>query len=443
MGSNDQFHPALPQAPMSSGLRKARIREKLFRTKVPPVRVGRFILVERLGAGAMGEIYVALDEQLDRRVALKLVRHGSVLEDDELLLREAQALAQVSHPNVVHVYETGTHEGRAFIAMELVHGQTLTAWLKEAARMPRRRRQREILRHFVAAGRGLEAIHAAGVTHRDFKPDNVLVGHDGGVRVVDFGLAGVVDRALGAPSGTGNGSGADAVTGDLEHGETVRMASDPSPIGNGSPSETSPERARELENRPAPPEPPKLSASILPIKPGTVLGTLPYMAPEQMRGLNADHGSDQFSFCVALYQALTGEFTFSGKRIPELLESIEAGTLGLEHSAGVGARVRKALRRGLSVDPSKRFASMGELLAAIEPGIRRTGGWIASAVLLLVLTTVDAVLTTPSKQRARPWLEIEHRTLVDVDWLAVAVMGAKVRVEHLERDRKQEWPIRP
>src|SRR5215510_10001547 len=133
MRLNDPDFPTLLEAsisPMSSSIHKARVRAALF-SKLEPVRVGRFILLERLGAGAMGEIYAAYDEQLDRRVALKLCRHGSELtgKADELLLREAKVLAQVSHPNVVQIYEAGTHETRLFIAMELIRGQTLTRWL--------------------------------------------------------------------------------------------------------------------------------------------------------------------------------------------------------------------------------------------------------------------------------------------------------------------------
>lgn len=382
MGLNDPSFPVSSQAPMSSSLRKARIRANLFRTKVVPVRVGRFILVERLDAGAMGEIYTALDEQLDRRVALKLVRHGL---DDDLLLREAQALAQVSHPNVVQIYETGTHEGRSFIAMELVHGQTLTRWLAAASQMPRRQRQREILRRFIAAGRGLEAIHVAGVTHRDFKPDNVVVGNDGNVRVVDLGLASVVipDRALAAHSEPASG-GAITPTGDLEHGETVRFTPEQPPADNPTNMDAPPQ----ADGSATPPDAPRLTASVLSTKPGIAMGTLPYMAPEQMRGMIADHRSDQFSFCVALHHALTGEFPFSGTRFSELLASMTSGAPALGHSAGVKARLRKALRRGLSADPSQRFANMGELLSTIEPGMQRSRGWIASAVLLLVLLVV-------------------------------------------------------
>jgi serine/threonine protein kinase len=229
MRSNDQRFPTMPEArvSVSSHVRKAQVRAALFR-KLEPVRIGRFFLLEQLGAGAMGEIYAAYDEQLDRRVALKLVRHGSELtiKADEMLLREAQALAQVSHPNVVQIYEAGTHAGRLFIAMELIRGQTLTRWLGEVAQLPRPQRQREILRMFIAAGRGLEAAHAAGVAHRDFKPDNVLVGDDGRVRVVDFGLARALDdHPAAAPGAPGEASPTSAKPpSDFSQGETMRMA---------------------------------------------------------------------------------------------------------------------------------------------------------------------------------------------------------------------------
>src|SRR5262249_50800759 len=209
--------PRPPAPPNASSLRKAQVRAALFH-RSEPIRIGRFILLEPLGAGAMGEIYAAYDERLERKVALKLVRSGSRLtaHADERLLRQAQTLAQVSHPNAVQIYEAGTYNGRLFIAMELVRGKTLTSWLRDARQLPRAVRRREILRQFIAAGRGLEAAHAAGVAHRDFKPDNVLVGDDGRVRVVDFGLA----RALGdepAPA-EGVGDAAGGVAGEIARG---------------------------------------------------------------------------------------------------------------------------------------------------------------------------------------------------------------------------------
>ncbi|MGH9888302.1 MAG: serine/threonine-protein kinase, partial [bacterium] len=350
--------PTLPQialSPTSSSLCKARVREALFH-KVEPIRVSHFILLQRLGAGAMGEIYEAFDELLDRRVALKLVLHGSSVtpESDDLLVREARALAQVSHPNVVQIFEVGTHENRPFIAMELVRGQTLTSWVNDAGQMPRLLRRREILRRFIAAGRGLEAAHAAGVAHRDFKPDNVLVGEDGRVRVVDFGLARVVVPGP-YQSTLGRGSG------------THRL-----------PSQTD----ATLQSDTAAP---RLTAETRLTRTGTVMGTPRFMAPEQIRGEMPDHRSDQFSFCVALYHALYDAFPFHGEDPKDLLASIESGVGGLEHSAGLGARLRKALCRGLSVEPSQRYAHMGELLGELESILRCRRGWIAGAVLLLAL----------------------------------------------------------
>jgi tetratricopeptide (TPR) repeat protein len=337
----------------ASLLRKAQVRAALFR-KLEPIRIGRFILLEQLGAGAMGEIYAAYDEQLDRKVALKLVKSGARGDGkaDERLLREAQTLAQVSHPNVVQIYEAGTFNGRLFIAMELIRGKTLTSWLAEAEQVPRAVRQREILRLFIAAGRGLEAAHAAGLAHRDFKPDNVLVGDDGRVRVVDFGLA----RALSdEPGGDEGGGGAGDPLAESEAGASAGASASAS----------------------------KLKAALRLTETGTVMGTPRYMAPEQMRGAVADQRSDQFSFCVALYQGLCGVYPFAGDSWLEIRDSIERGELRPAAGAPVPAFVRGALRRGLAVQPAERFPSMGALLAALEPRSRRRVG-IAAAGLLAV-----------------------------------------------------------
>jgi eukaryotic-like serine/threonine-protein kinase len=402
--------PELSLSSISSDIRKAKIRAALF-DKLEPVKVGRFTLLERLGAGTMGEIYAAYDERLDRAVALKLVRPGSqsTIKADELLLREAQALAQVSHTNVVQIYDAGTHGGRVFIAMELIRGGTLTSWLAEAAGMARSLRQREVLRQFIAAGHGLAAAHAAGVAHRDFKPDNVLVGKDGRVCVVDFGLARVVAGDAARSGATGDAPAIDAIV-----GETMPMAD-----------------GREV---------PKLTAATRLTRTGMVMGTPRFMAPEQIRGGVPDHRSDQFSFCVALYHALYGAFPFRGERPQELLAAIEAGVNDLEHGAGLGKRLRKALCRGLSVDPSQRFPNMGELLAALEPGLRRRRGWIAGAVLLPIAAAAVAFVAWPKaadpcaaagdaiaaawsvdRQHAvRSAFEQSHESYADVAWRGVA-----------------------
>ena len=225
----------------------------------PGMRVDRYLLGARLGAGAMGVVFAAYDPELDRQVAVKVLRNDA--RDERIrtaltarLLREAQAMAQLAHPNVVAVHDVGWFGDRIFIAMELVHGQTLTAWLAADDRP-----LREVLAVFVAAGKGLAAAHAAGLVHRDFKPDNVLVGHDGRVRVSDFGLA---HRAA-------------------EPAERVAIL-------DGE------ERGRRST--------------------AALAGTPFYMAPEQLVGERVDARSDQFSFCVAICAALTGAHPFSPGR---------------------------------------------------------------------------------------------------------------------------------
>ncbi|HSS02286.1 MAG TPA: serine/threonine-protein kinase [Kofleriaceae bacterium] len=342
---------------------KEHVRAALFR-RHEPIRIGRFTLLERLGAGAMGDIYAAYDDQLDRKVALKLVRSGFVRKGDERLLREAQTLAQVSHPNVVQIYEAGTYNGRVFIAMELIRGKTLSSWLDDAAQLPRSVRRAETLRHFIAAGRGLEAAHAAGVAHRDFKPDNVLVGDDGRVRVVDFGLArALIDDLVEPPQGEGDLS-ASAIP-RLDHGSTIEH----------EPARSAPPGTQQLARARSSSAP--LKAALRLTETGTVLGTPSYMAPEQMRGAVADLRSDQFSFCVALYHALYDAFPFSGKSLRELQDSMSA-EIEPAPSASVPAYLRKALVRGLAVQPSHRFPSMQELLAALEP---RRPRWLYAAGL--------------------------------------------------------------
>jgi serine/threonine protein kinase/tetratricopeptide (TPR) repeat protein len=422
-------------------IRKANVRAALFK-KPEPVRIGRFTLLERLGAGAMGEVYAAYDEQLDRKVALKLVRSSARDSEraDERLLREAQTLAQVSHPNVVQVYEAGTHDGGVFIAMEFIRGKTLTAWLGTAEELPRPERQREILRQFIAAGRGLEAAHAAGLAHRDFKPDNVLVGDDDRVRVVDFGLARLVadtTAASGTTAAMTTGSTAtpaqapageatmqnvaglsDEDTWDLGPGVTPPKRADADPTRDMEPPATRPRQGsavpdRELlsvESTEAATPAPELITPAAPSEParpgepgalrkaalrltdtGMVMGTPRYMAPEQMRGQVPDHRSDQFSFCVSLFHALYGEWPFHGSNALDLMRAAARGKLVQpKNQADVPAPVRKAIVRGLSAGSEARFANMGELLQVLESWLqrRRRGLWRFAAAALMTGTAV-------------------------------------------------------
>jgi tetratricopeptide (TPR) repeat protein len=276
--------------------------------------VGRYTVLGLLGRGGMGDVYAAYDVKLDRRIALKLLRAEAEDEGgrgEARLLREARAIARLSHRNVITVHDAGNFDGRVFIAMEYVDGATLSAWLHAEPRSPA-----DILSVFVEAARGLSAAHSAGLVHRDFKPHNVMVGADRTVRVTDFGLVRSVDGGWAPPE------------------------AGPEPDNQGDPSLT---------------------------QTGELLGTPRYMSPEQFRRGPADARSDQFSYCVALYEALYGEHPFATSgSVADLVTSVSQGRFRPppEHSA-VPARTRRILLRGLSVDPSDRWPSMTDLAAAL------------------------------------------------------------------------------
>jgi serine/threonine protein kinase len=300
----------------------------------PLLRIARYHVEERIGAGGMGEVYLAIDEELDRKVAIKRVLPGLISERQHARLRdEARALAKLSHPNVVQVYEIGEHDHRTFLAMEYVQGQTLAQWLAEQPRA-----WREILARFCAAGRGLAAAHEAGVVHRDFKPENILLGNDGSVRVADFGVA-LADAALDA-------------------------AAVARPLGEGDETGAT----------------------------HYIAGTFRYMPLEQLRGETVDTRSDQFAFCVALYEALWRTQPFSLGTVLERIEALEHERAHKPARAGVPAQVWRILRRGLARSPSDRWPDMTTLLDALARVPRRGRAVIAIgfAAPLLLATVVLA-----------------------------------------------------
>ncbi|HVV88106.1 MAG TPA: protein kinase [Kofleriaceae bacterium] len=363
--------------------------------------IGRYVVLRRLGAGGMGVVFAAYDPQLDRKIALKLLRTGIGLGEREAnarLVREAQAIARLNHPNVVAVYDVGTAGTDLYLAMEFVEGDTLSHWLKRWERpWP------EIVAMFVEAGRGLAAAHAVGLLHRDFKPDNVLVGSDGRVRVSDFGLA------------------RSAVTDE-----------DPRPVA--AMSELRTVRAT------APTEP--LTGT------GAVMGTPRYMAPEQLRGESVTAAADQFSFCVALYEALYGQHPLPGETAAEM-NAGKARVLPPPPSSVVSPAIGAVLARGLDPQPARRFPSMAALLEQLVPPAPRPrprrlaillgavamvmAGAAAAMVLRPGSSEVDATLKELRDQVRQ--LEAENKGSRDmIDQMRRRAESDKINVEGTVRD---------
>lgn len=270
-------------------------------------QIGRYVIMDLLGAGGMGQVFRAYDPQLRRTVAIKIHNlhtgpDGSISHLRGRLLREGRALACISDPNVVAVYDVGLFRGRVFVAMELIVGSNLQEWLRAGERSPR-----QIVATFVGAAAGLAAVHRVGVVHRDVKPANFVVGSDGRVRVVDFGLAcadgaALPARALGAPG---------------------------------------------------------------PITPtGYIMGTPAYIAPEQLAGVGVDERCDQFSFCVALWEALAGELPFAAETMDQRAVAISRGAL--KGRRKIPRALRSILEQGLRDRPEHRHENMEQLIEKLE-----------------------------------------------------------------------------
>lgn len=306
--------PSGPTAPASSAEPGTRVASS------------RYLVIEEIARGGMGRVLRAYDPKLQREVALKAVRSDFTTADARArMIREARAMAQVSHPNVVAVFDVEDgDDAQVLLAMEYVEGVTLRQWLKTP------RPWAEIVDNFLAAGRGLAAAHAEGLLHRDFKPANVLVGSDARVRVTDFGLAR-------APAS-----------------EPSLDDADPSAIMTSS--DTLSEQLTEA---------------------GVVMGTPRYMAPEQHTGDALSPATDQYAFCVSLWEALAGEPPFSGRS--GLGKAKLAGPPAWPKSTGVPGRIVDALRRGLAASPADRHPSMSALLTLLESSTQTTRrGWAAA-----------------------------------------------------------------
>ena len=317
--------------------------------------IGRFVLLDRIGEGGVGIVYAAFDTELERRVAVKLIRGGSDERSHhaarERWLEEARAMAKVAHPNLVTVFEAGTQDDEVFIVMEQVVGRTMRAWMHEihaTKAWAQGRATSEILSMLMQAARGLGAAHAMGVLHRDFKPDNVLIGDDGSARVADFGLARGLDNGV-AHGEAGEDESSDGVASHTTGG-------------------------------------------------GGWVGTPSYMSPEQFESKTLDARSDQFSFCVTAYEALFGVRPFEGPTLGALAVAVTSGQPRATPSTPpVDARITAALGRGLSRNPDDRFASMDALLDALTlPDRRAQARWTFAAGGLVALALLGWLAHDPS-----------------------------------------------
>lgn len=273
----------------------------------------------------MGVVYAAYDERLDRKVAIKLL-HASATGDSvgrARLVREAQAMAKVAHPNVAHVYEVAQHESRVYVVMQFIDGVDLAAWRKRDAPG-----WEVAARAYVQAGNGLAAAHAVGLVHRDFKPSNVMIDVSGHVRVLDFGIARAMDEVV----------------------PTER--------------DVSLEDIHELRTRT-----------------GAVVGTPAYLPPEVLRGEKADQRSDQFSFCVSMFETIYGRRPFGSGKVSDLIVALLDGRPPQKPDSNVPGWVFRVLSRGLRADPAQRYDSMGSLLQAIDRGLRGNRAWLGLASL--------------------------------------------------------------
>lgn len=317
----------------------------------PGAMVGRYQMLAKIGRGAFGVVYAAYDPQLDRKVALKLLRRRDAI-DEERFLRETRAMARVSNPHVVAVHDVGRIDAGLFAAMEFIDGQTLTEWLATTPRTVR-----EIVSAFCDAARGLAAAHATGIVHRDFKPDNVLVHRAGRVAVTDFGLA----------------------------RQTTPHTDEVTPV-------------------------PSTRLETLTVE-GTLVGTPSYMSPEALGGGVVDARSDLFSFCVVLYIALYREHPFRAITVSELITA-HARLPEPPRDARVPRHLREGVLSGLHADPARRPQSMLALVRSLEHDPRRTR--IKRAALgvtgVALVAAMIAAMSTSS-----PPLDCQERATVLTD----------------------------
>ncbi|MET0593290.1 MAG: serine/threonine-protein kinase [Polyangiaceae bacterium] len=382
--------------------------------------IDRYTILDHLGSGGMASVYSAYDTQLERIVALKMLRAELTVEEIRArMLREAQAMARLKHQHVVTVYEVGTFDNRIYIAMEFVDGTTLSKWSKE------RRPWRELLRVLKAAGRGLAAAHEAGLVHRDFKPDNVLVGNDGRVLVSDFGIA-LSQQTVGDATRRPE-SERDIAETDAQSEERTRPRS-------GTARSTDAASKHDDSESSQPSYGSSRSSTDRLTEEGAVLGTPGFIAPEHLLQGIDDARSDQFSFCVSMYRVLYGTRPYEFRDIPTYCTAVQKPPIPPPDDTPVPRWVHAIILRGLQQDPTRRFASMTELLDALErdPWVRRSRWALGACVAALAIGAAGVYGRHRAEVRAK---SLEGEALMASTWNAPT--EENVRASLLRGDPKR------
>ncbi len=381
--------------------------------------VGRYVLLEWLGAGAMGSVFAARDPLLDRRVALKVLHpNRRTPRASQRLLREARALARLSDPHVVTINDVGIDGDLLYMAMELVEGRTLAEWIADGDHD-----WRNVLRVMTQAALGLAAVHEAGIVHRDFKPDNVMIDAAGRVQIADFGIA-LAEADPSSDELTRSASmqaHRDAVLASgSEDGSAGAVAHTLGALGTDGPG------------------------AVRLTRTGALLGTPRYMAPEQFVRGTIDARTDQYAFCLVLWEAVFGAHPREGVSLPQLALDVAAGVLPRVPAGPVPAWLGRALLQGLAHDPGQRHGSMMALVEILGRGGRQRRRWAMAGVGVLALgvgvaaVAVDERTQTPCDGEARMaevWSEahaLRVREAFEATTLPLATIAHARIVRHLD-----------
>src|SRR5258708_829158 len=360
----------------------------------PGARLGRYEIKTKLGAGGMGEVYLAQDTKLDRKVALKILPAELAANQDRMrrFVQEAKAAAALNHPNIAHIYEIGEDEGTNFIAMEFVDGETL----REKAH-PGKSELKVLLKFLHQVAQGLAKAHASGIVHRDLKPDNIMITRDGHAKILDFGLAKLI---VSEPP---------AVAGGLNLNDNLSATADGS------------DKAEE-------------ATAMMPVQhstPGVVMGTVGYVSPEQAQAKPVDQRSDIFSFGCLLYEAATGRRPFAGDSVVDTLHKIvhDPAPAITDFNPSASPELQRVIRKCLAKEPEKRYQTIRDTANDLEELIEEMKGVSdieRSVAPSANATTSGAIKSTDDDVRAESTASVSQQSASSAEYIVSGIKQHKL-----------------